>query len=111
MILSSVIGTVLGLIAGFPRAHEPDHHASRRRDHVLPSLLIAVIVLYVLAPRSSNLQCWCSPSPAFRSICAPRRAEVLEIRERMFVQAAGSMGASSKRILLPPHPAGRAGRR
>lgn len=100
VIISSVIGTVLGLVAGFssPRVNQI---IMRLADVIMsfPSLLIAVIVLYVLGSSILNLMLVLSITriPVY---LRTTRAEVLEIRERMFVQAARVMGASSKRILF-----------
>jgi len=100
VILSSVIGTVLGLIAGVasPRVSQI---IMRLADVIMsfPSLLIAVIVLYVLGSSILNLMLVLAITriPVY---LRTTRAEVLEIRERMFVQAARVMGASSKRILF-----------
>ncbi|MFN3634673.1 MAG: ABC transporter permease [Rhizobium rhizophilum] len=100
VLISSVIGTVLGLIAGFssPRVNQV---IMRLADVIMsfPSLLIAVIVLYILGASILNLMMVLAITriPVYlRTTCA----EVLEIRERMFVQAARVMGASSKRILF-----------
>ncbi|NML76135.1 ABC transporter permease [Rhizobium sp. S-51] len=98
--ISAIIGTVLGLIAGFssPRINQV---IMRLADVIMsfPSLLIAVIVLYVLGSSILNLMLVLSITriPVY---LRTTRAEVLEIRERMFVQAARVMGASSKRILF-----------
>jgi len=100
VIISSVIGTVLGLAAGFssPRINQI---IMRLADVIMsfPSLLIAVIVLYVLGSSILNLMLVLSITriPVY---LRTTRAEVLEIRERMFVQAARVMGASSKRIVF-----------
>lgn len=100
VVISSVIGTVLGLVAGFssPRVNQI---IMRLADVIMsfPSLLIAVIVLYVLGSSILNLMLVLSITriPVY---LRTTRAEVLEIRERMFVQAARVMGASSKRILF-----------
>lgn len=100
VILSSVIGTVLGLVAGVasPRVSQI---IMRLADVIMsfPSLLIAVIVLYVLGSSILNLMLVLAITriPVY---LRTTRAEVLEIRERMFVQAARVMGASSKRILF-----------
>ncbi|THV10243.1 ABC transporter permease [Rhizobium rhizophilum] len=100
VLISSVIGTVLGLIAGFssPRVNQV---IMRLADVIMsfPSLLIAVIVLYILGASILNLMMVLAITriPVYlRTTCA----EVLEIRERMFVQAARVMGASNKRILF-----------
>lgn len=98
--LSATIGTLLGLIAGFssPRVNQI---IMRLADVIMsfPSLLIAVIVLYILGSSILNLMLVLAITriPVY---LRTTRAEVLEIRERMFVQAARVMGASSKRILF-----------
>jgi peptide/nickel transport system permease protein len=64
-----------------------------------PSMLLAVIVLFVFSPGVSNviLVLAVSRIPIFlRTV----RAEVLELKERMFVTAALAMGAKTDRILL-----------
>lgn len=100
VVLSAVVGTMLGLVAGFssPRVNQV---IMRLADVIMsfPSLLIAVIVLYILGPSILNLMLVLSITriPVY---LRTTRAEVLEIRERMFVQAARVMGASSKRILF-----------
>ena len=64
-----------------------------------PSLLLAVIVLYMLEPAVGNLIIVLAITriPIY---LRTTRAEVLEIRERMFVQAARVMGASPQRIVF-----------
>lgn len=100
VVSSAVIGTTLGLIAGFssPRVNQV---IMRLADVIMsfPSLLIAVIVLYVLGSSIMNLILVLAITriPVY---LRTTRAEVLEIRERMFVQAARVMGASSKRIVF-----------
>ncbi|MBC2775418.1 ABC transporter permease [Rhizobium sp. AQ_MP] len=100
VLISAVIGTVLGLIAGFssPRVSQV---IMRLADVIMsfPSLLIAVIVLYILGSSILNLMVVLAITriPVY---LRTTRAEVLEIRERMFVQAARVMGASSKRIVF-----------
>lgn len=100
VLLSSVAGTVLGLVAGFssPRVGQI---IMRLADVIMsfPSLLIAVIVLYLLGSSILNLMLVLAITriPVY---IRTTRAEVLEVRERMFVQAARVMGASNKRILF-----------
>ncbi|MBB4953563.1 peptide/nickel transport system permease protein [Agrobacterium vitis] len=100
VLLSSMIGTVLGLFAGYssPRVGQI---VMRLADVIMsfPSLLIAVIVLFLLGSSILNLVLVLSITriPVY---VRTTRAEVLEIRERMFVQAATVMGASSNRILF-----------
>jgi peptide/nickel transport system permease protein len=94
-----VIGAALGLIAGYL-----DKNVSqvimRLADVIMsfPSLLLAVVVLYVLGPSIPNmiLVLAITRIPIY---LRTTRAEVLEVRERMFVQAAVVMGASHGRII------------
>lgn len=98
--LSATIGAGLGLLAGYgPRW--AGTAIMRLADVIMsfPSLLLAVIVLYMLSPSVGNVVLVL----AFTRIpiyLRTTRAEVLEIKERMFVQAAQVMGASSTRIVL-----------
>jgi peptide/nickel transport system permease protein len=64
-----------------------------------PSLLLALIVLYTLGPSIPNLIIVLAITrvPIY---LRTTRAEVLELRERMFVSAAKAMGAGSLRIVL-----------
>lgn len=100
VLISAIIGTSLGLIAGFssPRVSQI---IMRLADVIMsfPSLLIAVIVLYMLGSSILNLMVVLAITriPVY---VRTTRAEVLEIRERMFVQAARVMGASSRRIVF-----------
>lgn len=100
VLISAVIGTFLGLLAGFSSARV-SQAIMRLADVIMsfPSLLIAVIVLYLLGSSILNLMLVLSITriPVY---LRTTRAEVLEIRERMFVQAARVMGASSRRILF-----------
>jgi peptide/nickel transport system permease protein len=100
VLLSSCIGAVLGLVAGYgPRW--VGNLIMRLADVIMsfPSLLLAVIVLYMLAPSVANLVLVLAITriPIY---LRTTRAEVLEIKERMFVQAAQVMGASSMRIVF-----------
>ncbi len=94
------IGCALGLIAGYstPRT---SNLILRGADIIMsfPSLLLAVIVLYMLEPSIFNLVLVLAITrvPVY---LRTTRAEVLEVRERMFVQAAVVMGASKRRIIL-----------
>jgi peptide/nickel transport system permease protein len=99
VLLSALIGTTLGLIAGY-RGGWVASIIMRLADILMsfPSLLLAVVVLYVLEPRVSNvvLVLAITRVPVYlRTV----RAEVLEVRERMFVLAARVMGASPWRII------------
>ncbi|WP_107976026.1 ABC transporter permease [Allosediminivita pacifica] len=97
---SFIIGAVLGLTAGYSRKLVSEV-IMRLADVIMsfPSLLLAVIVLYVLEPSVLNLVLVLAITriPIY---LRTTRAEVLEVRERMFVQAAQVMGASTFRIVF-----------
>lgn len=98
--LSMVAGSALGLVAGYSRGRAAQI-IPRLADVIMsfPSLLLAVIVLYMLEPSVGNiiLVLAITRIPVY---LRTTRAEVLEIRERMFVQAARVMGASDRRIIF-----------
>ncbi|MGK9168438.1 ABC transporter permease [Inquilinus limosus] len=100
VLCSAVAGAALGLIAG-AAGRRTSQVIMRLADVIMafPSLLLAVVVLYVLAPSIANLVIVLAITriPVY---LRTTRAEVLEIRERMFVQAAKVMGASPRRIVL-----------
>ncbi len=100
VVVSLTIGTALGLIAGYT-TRMGSQIIMRLADVIMsfPSLLLAVIVLYMLAPSVGNLIIVLAITriPVY---LRTSRAEVLEIRERMFVQAARVMGASTNRIVF-----------
>ncbi|MGB0659045.1 MAG: ABC transporter permease [Mangrovicoccus sp.] len=94
------IGTALGLIAGYT-SKLSSQVIMRLADVIMsfPSMLLAVVVLYMLGASIPNLIIVLAITriPIFLRTA---RAETLEIRERMFVQAAKVMGASTGRIIL-----------
>jgi peptide/nickel transport system permease protein len=98
--LSMIIGGLFGLIAGY-KGGWVSALLLRLADAIMsfPSMLLAVIVLFVFDPGITNVIFVLAISrvPIFlRTV----RAEVLEIKERMFVTAARAMGAKTDRILL-----------
>lgn len=97
---SLLIGTTLGLIAGYT-SKLVSQIIMRLADVIMsfPSLLLAVIVLYMLPASVGNLIIVLAITriPVYLRTA---RAEVLEIRERMFIQAAQVMGASTPRIVF-----------
>ncbi|AJC83403.1 oligopeptide/dipeptide ABC transporter permease protein (plasmid) [Rhizobium etli bv. phaseoli str. IE4803] len=97
---SMAAGGTLGLIAGYSERWY-SHLIMRLADVIMsfPSLLLALIVLYTLGPSMMNLVIVLAITrmPIF---IRTARAEVLELRERMFVSAARSMGAGTMRILF-----------
>ena len=94
-----IVGAGLGLIAGY-LGKNTSQVIMRLADVIMsfPSLLLAVVVLYVLGPSIPNmiLVLAITRIPIY---LRTTRAEVLEVRERMFVQAAIVMGASHWRII------------
>jgi peptide/nickel transport system permease protein len=100
VLCAATIGGLLGLVAGYSRTKLSDV-ILRLADVIMsfPSLLLAVIVLFMLEPSVLNIVIVLAITriPVYlRTV----RAEVLELRERMFVQAARVMGASTSRIIL-----------
>lgn len=99
VICSLLIGSFLGFIAGY-RNDWTSAAIMRVADVVMsfPSLLLALIVLFVLQPGITNviLVLAITRIPIY---LRTTRAEVLEIRERTFVTAARIMGASPSRLI------------
>jgi peptide/nickel transport system permease protein len=99
VILSMLLGTMLGIVAGF-YGGRLGNVIMRAADLVMsfPSLLLAVIVLYILNPFVFNVVVVLTITriPVYIRVA---RAEVLEVKERLFVESARSMGASDWRIL------------
>ncbi|MGJ8569389.1 MAG: ABC transporter permease [Hoeflea sp.] len=97
---SLFIGTSLGLIAGYT-SKTLSQVIMRLADVIMafPSLLLAVIVLFMLDSSVFNLVIVLAITriPVYLRTA---RAETLEVRERMFVQAAKVMGASTPRIIF-----------
>lgn len=97
--LALSVGALFGLIAGY-MGKTVSQVIMRLADVIMsfPSLLLAVVVLYVLGPSIPNmiLVLAITRIPIY---LRTTRAEVLEVRERMFVQAAVVMGASHSRIV------------
>lgn len=100
VIFSLGIGTTLGLIAGYT-SKGLSQVIMRLADIIMsfPSLLLAVIVLFMLESSVFNLVVVLAITriPIYLRTA---RAEVLEVRERMFVHAARVMGASTRRIVF-----------
>lgn len=99
VVVALVVGTTLGLIAGFSRGWLSTI-IMRVADILMsfPSLLLAVVILYVFEPHVANVVLVLAVTrlPVYIRVV---RAEVLEIRERMFVMAAEVLGASRGRII------------
>jgi peptide/nickel transport system permease protein/dipeptide transport system permease protein len=100
VVLSSSIGTVLGLFAGYFGGWT-DRVISRLMDFImaLPSVLFAIVIVAVLGPGLLNAIVAVSivALPNFTRLI---RAQVLAERNKQYVQAAHLYGASSLRILF-----------
>jgi peptide/nickel transport system permease protein len=96
---SMVVGALLGLVAGY-FGRRVDSLIMRVADVVMsfPSLLLAVIVLYVLEPRVGNvvIVLAITRTPVYIRVA---RAEVMEVRERLFIDGARAAGANDFRIM------------
>lgn len=99
VVVSLVVGGFLGIVAGYFNGRF-SNLIMRFADIIMsfPSLLIAVVILYIFEPRVANLVLVLAVTrlPIYMRTA---RAEVLEIRERLFVSAARVLGASNRRIL------------
>ncbi|MGV6872118.1 ABC transporter permease [Pseudochelatococcus sp. B33] len=99
VLTSLLIGSLLGFIAGF-RNDWISGIIMRGADVLMsfPSLLLAMIVLYVMGAGVGNmiLVLAITRIPIY---LRTTRAEVLEVRERVFVLAAKAMGASPWRLV------------
>ena len=100
VVAAMIVGGMIGMIAGYAGGWL-GNVIMRLADVIMsfPSLLMAVVVLYMFEPRVANLVLVLALTriPLYLRTC---RAEVLEVRERMFVSAARVMGASRWRILF-----------
>jgi peptide/nickel transport system permease protein len=98
-ILSLVLGTLIGLYAGYAGGRT-GKIIMQLSDMVqsFPSLLLALFILYMLEPRPINivLVLAIGQIPVYLRVA---RAEALELRERLFVDAARVLGASRLQIL------------
>jgi len=100
VVCSLVIGTALGLVAGY-RGGVVGDVILRLTDILMsfPSLLLAMVVLYVFSPSILNviIVLTLTRIPIY---LRTTRAEVMEVRTRMFVTAALVAGAGPLRIIL-----------
>ncbi|MDT0317371.1 ABC transporter permease [Streptomyces millisiae] len=99
VLCSLVVGSALGLWAGYHGGFR-ENLAMRLADAILsfPSLLIAVVVLYVFAPSVGNLVAILAVArvPVYLRTA---RAEAAELRSRLFVDAARTFGTPSWPII------------
>jgi peptide/nickel transport system permease protein len=97
---AATIGTAIGIVSGYFGGWL-DASIMRLSDiiHTLPSLLLALAILYVLQPSITNLIMVLAFTrlPVYMRVA---RAQTLEIRERVFVEASRAIGSRTSRILL-----------
>ncbi|MHA6670364.1 ABC transporter permease [Homoserinimonas sp. A447] len=97
-LLAATIGTVIGVIAGY-RGGFLGSLIMRLTDVIIsfPGLLLAILFLYILEPGAGTiiLLLVVARVPLYIRVA---RAETLEIRQRLFVDASRSLGASPWRI-------------
>ena len=99
VLVSGALGTTLGLIAGYYRGWI-DTFVMRLVDIQMsvPSLLIALLVLYILGPSFLNVVLVLAIT-RWMVYARVARGLVLSLRETLFVEAARSLGASDIRII------------
>jgi peptide/nickel transport system permease protein len=97
--VSLVAGTLAGLAAGFFGGW-PDRIVSRTVDVVLafPGILLAIAISAVLGPSVRNVVLSLTAA-GWVPFARLARGEALSLREREYVSAARSLGASAPRIL------------
>ncbi|MBM0237015.1 ABC transporter permease [Micromonospora sp. ATA32] len=99
VLLSLAIGSIVGMWAGYHRGWR-ETSAMRLADVILsfPSLLLAVVVLYIYSPNVANIVLILTIAriPIYLRTA---RAESAELRSRLFVDAARTFGASSGAII------------
>jgi peptide/nickel transport system permease protein len=100
VLVSGTVGVVLGLIAGYFRGRADDV-VMRLVDLQMsvPSLLIALLVLYVLGPSLANVV-FVLAITRWMVYARVTRGLMLSMREELFVEAARSLGASHLRTIV-----------
>lgn len=99
VLLSLVIGSIWGMWAGYHRGWR-ESVSMRIADVILsfPSLLLAVVVLYVFTPSIANIVAVLAIArvPVYLRTA---RAESAELRSRLFVDAARTFGTPDRTII------------
>jgi peptide/nickel transport system permease protein len=99
--ISLVIGTTLGLIAGYSGVGLIDTIIMRCMDALLafPTLVLALAITAALGPglRNAMIAIGIVGMPIFARLT---RGQVLSVREREFVEAARTIGAGHMRIMV-----------
>jgi peptide/nickel transport system permease protein len=99
VVLSAVVGSAIGMWAGYYRGWR-ETVAMRIADVIMsfPSLLLAVVVLYVFSPSAANIVLVLAITriPVYLRTA---RAESAELQSRLFVDAARTFGAGATAII------------
>jgi peptide/nickel transport system permease protein len=99
VVISAVVGSAIGMWAGYYRGWR-ETVAMRVADVIMsfPSLLLAVVVLYVFSPSAANIVLVLAITriPVYLRTA---RAESAELQSRLFVDAARTFGASARSII------------
>ncbi len=99
VVISGVIGSLIGMWAGYYRGWR-ETLAMRVADVIMsfPSLLLAVVVLYVFSPSAANIVAVLALTriPVYLRTA---RAESAELSSRVFVDAARTFGAGGRAII------------
>ncbi|MBI4201346.1 MAG: ABC transporter permease [Chloroflexi bacterium] len=96
----AVVGTLLGLIAGYHRG-PIDDLIMRVVDFMMamPGLLLLLVLLYILGPSFTNIIIVFTID-GWVLYCRVVRGLVLSLREQPFIEAAHTIGAGNWRIML-----------
>lgn len=99
--LATLVGTTLGMIAGYTRNRWIDEIIMRSMDilFAFPAILLAIVVLAVLGRGVGNamIAIGIVYIPIFARIA---RGEVLSVKNEEFVQVAVALGATDREIML-----------
>lgn len=100
IIISSVIGITLGLIAGY-KGGRTDDVIMRLVDIQMgfPQMLLALIIIYSAGPSITNLVLVLALT-RWMAIARVTRATTLSLSQTLFVEAARSLGATHLRIVV-----------
>jgi peptide/nickel transport system permease protein len=99
VLVSSIIGVFLGLVAGYYRG-AVDDVIMRTVDVFMsvPLLLLALMVLFILGPSFTNIIIVFAVA-RWMLYCRVTRGVVMSLREQAFVDAARAIGCSDGRII------------
>lgn len=100
IVISSLIGVTLGLVAGY-RGGRVDDLIMRLVDIQMgfPQMLLALIIIYAAGPSVTNLILVLALT-RWMAIARVTRATTLSLRQTLFVEAARSLGATHLRIVV-----------